>query len=64
MKTMINLWCGWDFGQDYYIFTDENKAKAYLAKAMNDQLDELGFNNIQEVFDEGLAGYEVVTVDP
>jgi len=64
MKTMIKLWCEWDFGQDSFIFSNEEKAKAYLEKAMGEELKGLDFNNIDQVFEEGLAGYEVVTVDP
>ena len=60
---MIRIWCEWDLGQDYYVFTDEEKALAWLNKAVasNEDLSD-EFSSGQQVIDEGLAGFKILTV--
>lgn len=60
---MIRVWCEWDLGQDYYVFTDEEKALAWLDKVVtsDNSLSE-EFSSGQQVIDEGLAGFKILTV--
>lgn len=59
---MVKLWTEWDFGQDYFVFTSEEKAKAWLWEAMQDQLDQFSFTTPDCIFNEGFAGFHPVTV--
>ncbi len=62
--TFLNLWCEWDYGQDDYLFTSEETAKAWLWKqilANGDFADEFP-GGIEQVFGEGLAGFSIKTV--
>ena len=57
----FKLWCEWDYGQDYYIFTSEDAGKAWLANRIDEnELKELEFNCVLDIFEEGLAGFEIV----
>lgn len=63
MKTFLKLWCEWDFGQDGFIFDDEATGKAWLKETIlnsGNTLDELGFISVEQIFDEGLAGFDIV----
>jgi hypothetical protein len=61
----IRLLVEWDYGQDNVLFYTEDDAKIWLEKAMREvdgsiEFDETYLNGISDVFDECLAGFEVV----
>lgn len=62
MKTYLKLWCDWDYGQDAILFENEEDVKAWLDKEMGDLLADLEFKNIEQVFEEQCAGFNIVTV--
>lgn len=60
----IKLWCEWDYGQDAVIFSNESVAKNWLCASMggHDELTEMGFGSVEGVFDEGLAGFNIISL--
>lgn len=60
---MIRLWCEWDIGQDSYIFTNEEKAREWLNKALKeDEYLSQEFESAEEILKEGLAGFDFLIV--
>jgi hypothetical protein len=64
MQTLIKVWLEWDLGQDNLAFTDTEKAKAFINRAIlaDETLAEqfpLGF---VDVYGEGLCGFETINV--
>lgn len=62
--TLITVWLEWDLGQDSVAFTDIEKAKAFVNRAIlaDECLAEqfpLGF---ADVYDEGLCGFNTILV--
>ena len=64
MKHYLKLWCEWDYGQDSVIFTEESVAKNWLYVNMGgrEELDEIGFGSVEEIFDEYLAGFNIISL--
>jgi hypothetical protein len=60
----LRLWVEWDYGQDSYIFTDEDKAKEWLWKQIQDNGDFASEfpDGVEMLFEEGLAGFQTVTI--
>lgn len=60
------LWCEWDYGQNVLLFTEKSHGKIWLEEQMRENNEEWFAeewpNGIQDVFDEGLAGFEVARV--
>lgn len=59
----FRLWVEWDYGQNYYVFETEEMAKVWLdSTTIFTDLGEVGLDCAQDLFDEGLAGLDIVTL--
>lgn len=58
---MIKVWCEWDMGQNYFVFSSQSKAEEWMA---NNWPDDTGFARWQDAWAEGFIGYRTLTVDP
>lgn len=64
---MFRLWCELDYGQDSVIFTSEQAGKNWLDSAILN-IDGIEYysgefpNCVEDLFNEGLAGFEPVTI--
>ena len=55
------LWVEWDYGQENYIFASEQAGKDWLTSRIDPQeLHSMDFNSIEQIFEEGLAGFSFV----
>jgi hypothetical protein len=63
MKTLIRLCLEWDYGQDYLVFNSEEDAFAYVETVIDvSNLKLWHIDSHQDVFDQGFAGYETITI--
>ena len=59
---LYSLWCEWDLGQEYIIFSSQEKGREWLAKEiaqdeyLSDEYD------VDRIFNLGLAGFTVVAL--
>jgi len=65
-RTFLKMWCEWDYGQDDVLFVTEDCGKRWLERQII-RVDgswprDIFGENIQTIFDEGLAGFSVVTL--
>lgn len=58
---MIRIWCEWDIGQEYLVFSSEEKARKWLESHWPR---DSGFINWQEAWAEGFMGFQSLTLDP
>jgi hypothetical protein len=58
-KFYYKVWCEYDVGQEYYIFSDVESAWIWVKKALAAQ----GINP-EEAIEEGLVGYDHLELDP
>lgn len=60
------LWCEWDYGQQNMLFVKKEHGRIWLEQEMKMENEEWFAeefpNGVQDVFDEGLAGFEVARV--
>ncbi len=64
---MWRVWIEWDFGQDQFVFSSEEKAEAWARSVIaaeaerSDNPEDWDFKALTE---EGLIGWDELTVDP
>lgn len=62
-QRFFKLWVEWDYGQDSFVFDTEQAALDWLQRTATDIDDGAeGAMSAQEMFDEGLAGLDIVTL--
>ena len=67
-QQFIGLWCEYDYGQENVIFNNEDDAELWLWEQMAqiDGVEHLhdyfGFEGPRSIFEEGLAGYRLLTL--
>lgn len=59
---MFKLYCEWSYGQETLIFTSETAARDWLEWRIKDDLEAMGFECFQDIFDEGFADIAPVTI--
>lgn len=61
----LKMWCEWDYEQDQCIFASEQAGKDYLTQRIDpEELRDMGFNSIEQIFEENLAGFSIVELVP
>jgi hypothetical protein len=65
-KYVYQVWCEWDIGQEYGVFSTEAKAREWVES--NESLKEVfedggEFSTAQDVEDAGLIGYKKLELD-
>ena len=64
---MFKVWMEWDCGQDYLVFTTEEKARAWIDAIVKDEgfgLTEEFPNGYHDLIEETLCGIVPVYIDP
>lgn len=61
-QRFFKLWCEWDYGQDGYVFDTEQAAKDWLTRSVKEIDGDEPNVTVEEMFDEGLAGLDIVTL--
>lgn len=56
-NTLYMLWCEWDIGQEYYIFSSIESARHWAKGSLRMAGIE---ESLEEIEDEGLIGYKKV----
>jgi hypothetical protein len=56
---MYQLWCEYDYGQEYMFFKSEDDARFFLNQQVKEQGDDWTGD---ELWDDGLAGLEPVEI--
>lgn len=57
----LQMWTEWGYGEEQYIFASEQAGKDYLTRCIDpEELRDMGFNSIEQIFEEGLAGFKEV----
>ncbi len=65
MTEVFRIWCEWDIGQDYQVFSSQEKAMDWLQENLNLQevMHENEYENLDKVFDLGLVSIESSLLD-